>query len=38
MKRILISTLGESPAVVTEAIDYLKSNGTTPDKVVILTT
>jgi len=38
MKRVLISTLGESPGVVTEAIDYLKSRGITPDKVIILTT
>jgi len=38
MRRVLISTLGESPGVVTEAIDLLKSNGINLDKVLIIST
>jgi CRISPR-associated protein Csx14 len=38
MKRVLISTLGESPPVVTEALDILKSEGKKIDQVVLLTT
>ena len=38
MKRVLISTLGTSPPVVTEALDILKKEGKKVDKVVILTT
>jgi CRISPR-associated protein Csx14 len=38
MKKILLATLGESPAVVTEAIDRLKSDGVDIGAVTILTT
>lgn len=38
MKRVLIATLGESPAVVTEAIDKLKSEGIHINYVVLITT
>jgi CRISPR-associated protein Csx14 len=38
MKKVLIATLGEAPAVVTEAIDRLQADGVSIDFVVILTT
>jgi CRISPR-associated Csx14 family protein len=38
MKRVLISTLGESPPVVTEALDILKREGKNIDRVVLITT
>lgn len=38
MKKILLATLGESPAVVTEAIDRLKAEGVEIDIVTVLTT
>ncbi|NSW77023.1 MAG: CRISPR-associated protein Csx14 [Candidatus Atribacteria bacterium] len=38
MKKVLMATLGESPAVVTEAIDRLAHEGVPIDSVVILTT
>ncbi len=38
MKKVLLATLGESPAVVTEAIDRLREDGIRIDYVVILTT
>lgn len=38
MKRILISTLGERPSVVTEALDFLEKEGKKIDEVTILTT
>lgn len=38
MKKVLLATLGESPAVVTEAIDRLRADGIRIDYVVLLTT
>lgn len=38
MKKVLIATLGEAPAVVTEAIDRLQADGVAIDFVVVLTT
>jgi len=38
MRKILLTTLGESPGVVTEAIDRLKAEGIDIDSVVVLTT
>ena len=38
MKKILLATLGESPAVVTEAIDRLQADGIDIEPVVVLTT
>jgi len=38
MKNVLIGTLGESPAVVTEALDILKNRGITIHEVILLTT
>lgn len=38
MKKILLATLGETPAVVTEAIDRLRADGVGIDYVVVLTT
>jgi len=38
MKKVLLATLGESPAVVTEAIDRLRADGVDIDSVVLLTT
>lgn len=38
MKRVLVSTLGESPPVVTEALDILKKEGKKIDQVILLTT
>jgi CRISPR-associated protein Csx14 len=38
MKKALLATLGESPAVVTEAIDRLRADGVNVDCVVLLTT
>lgn len=38
MKKILLATLGESPAVITEAIDRLQVDGVMIDSVVVLTT
>ncbi len=38
MKKVLLATLGESPAVITEAIDRLKKEGISIDYVVIITT
>lgn len=38
MKKILIATLGESPAVITEAIDCLKQRGIELSELVLLTT
>lgn len=38
MKRVLLATLGEAPAVVTEAIDRLRADGIHINYVVILTT
>jgi CRISPR-associated protein, Csx13 family len=38
MKKVLLATLGEAPAVVTEAIDRLQADGVAIDFVVILTT
>ncbi len=37
-KKLLIATLGTSPAVVTEAIDLLDEQGTRPDGVILLMT
>lgn len=37
-KRLLIATLGTSPAVVTEAIDLLTEQGQRPDRVCIIKT
>lgn len=37
-KRLLIATLGTSPAVVTEAIDLLTEQGQRPDRVLIIKT
>jgi len=37
-KRLLIATLGTSPAVVTEAIDLLSEQGQRPDRVCIIKT
>ncbi|HOO01954.1 MAG TPA: CRISPR-associated ring nuclease [Rectinema sp.] len=37
-KRLLIATLGESPAVVTEAIDLLSELGECPDSICIIKT
>ena len=38
MKKILLATLGESPAVVTEAIDRLQADGIDIEPVIVLTT
>jgi CRISPR-associated protein Csx14 len=38
VKKVLLATLGESPAVVTEAIDRLRAEGIFVDSVVVLTT
>jgi CRISPR-associated protein Csx14 len=38
MKKVLLATLGESPAVITEAIDRLRADGVSIDFVVVLTT
>jgi len=38
MKKVLLATLGEAPAVVTEAIDRLQTDGVSIDIVVLLTT
>lgn len=38
MKKVLLATLGEAPAVVTEAIDRLRADGVIIDYVVVLTT
>lgn len=38
MKKVLIATLGDSPPVITEAIDKLHSQGIELDEVVLLTT
>jgi len=38
MKKVLLATLGESPAVVTEAIDRLQKDGIFIDYVVLFTT
>jgi CRISPR-associated protein Csx14 len=38
MKKVLLATLGESPAVITEAIDKLRADGVSVDSVVVLTT
>lgn len=38
VKNVLIGTLGESPAVVTEALDILKNRGITIHEVILLTT
>jgi len=38
MRRVLLATLGETPAVITEAIDKLRSEGVHVDVVVLLTT
>ena len=38
MKKILLATLGESPAVVTEDIDRLKAEGVEIDIVTVLIT
>ncbi|MCS7158662.1 MAG: CRISPR-associated ring nuclease [Blastocatellia bacterium] len=38
MKKILLATLGEAPAVVTEAIDKLQADGVRVDYVVVPTT
>jgi len=38
VKKLLLATLGESPAVVTEAIDRLRADGVHVDYVVLLTT
>lgn len=38
MKKLLLATLGESPSVVTEAIDQLRANGIEIGPVVLLTT
>jgi len=37
-KNVLLGTLGESPAVITEALDALKNRGVSIDKVILLTT
>jgi CRISPR-associated protein Csx14 len=37
-KRLLIATLGTSPAVVTEAIDLLTEQGQRPDRICIIKT
>ena len=38
MKKVLLATLGESPAVITEAIDKLDSEGIKIDIITLLTT
>jgi CRISPR-associated protein Csx14 len=38
MKKVLLATLGEAPAVVTEAVDRLRAEGVAVDSVVVLTT
>lgn len=38
MKKVLISTLGETPSVITESLDVLKDKGIKIDEVVLLTT
>ena len=38
MKKVLLATLGESPAVITEAVDRLRAEGVAIDSVVVLTT
>jgi len=38
VKKVLLATLGESPAVVTEAVDRLRADGVDIDYVVLLTT
>jgi CRISPR-associated protein Csx14 len=38
MRKVLLATLGESPAVITEAIDKLRSEGVRVNVVVLLTT
>lgn len=38
MKKVLLATLGEAPAVVTEAVDRLRADGVPIDSIVILTT
>lgn len=38
MKKVLLATLGEAPAVITEAIDRLRKDGVSVDYVVVLTT
>ena len=38
MRKALLATIGESPAVVTEAIDRLQADGVNVDCVVLLTT
>jgi CRISPR-associated protein Csx14 len=38
MKKVLLATLGESPAVITEAVDRLRAEGVAVDSVVVLTT
>ncbi|MDR7416047.1 MAG: CRISPR-associated protein Csx14 [Armatimonadota bacterium] len=38
MKKVLLATLGEAPAVVTEAVDRLRAEGIFVDSVVVLTT
>ena len=38
MKKVLLATLGESPAVITEAIDRLRADGINIDYVVLLAT
>jgi len=38
IKRVLISTLGETPCVVTEAIDILKNEGKMVDEIFLITT
>lgn len=38
MKKVLLATLGEAPAVVTEALDRLRADGVMIDYVVVLTT
>jgi CRISPR-associated protein Csx14 len=38
MRKVLVGTLGDSPGVVTEAIDKLKEEGIEIDEVVLLTT
>jgi len=38
MRKVLLATLGEAPAVVTEAIDRLRAGGIAIDTVTVLTT
>ncbi len=38
MKKVLLATLGETPAVITEAVDRLRADGVSIDFVVVLTT